>query len=625
MTKQLMATAPVVDAGHTVSIAKRGQQALPTPVVRQREINSEVLATLLEQQVDPWIGHFLARRLDQPMDLSALLNPSLTLVADPSGIPDMDMAVDRIVKAVRTGERIVFACDHDMDGTGSAAVLWCAFAEYFGVSRDRLHVVTSHRLTEGYGITEPVVRRIIELRPSLVITADKGSSDEQRIALLAAANIDVIVTDHHQIPAEGPPRSAYAVLNPTRSESRYDPHVCGAGVAFLTMAKVRTALLNTGWCSEIPSLTGLLDLVAVATIADCVTLLPTRSYTNRVFVKKGLELLNLKRRPCWAVFAEEVKGRVEADDVAFRLAPAIAAAGRLDWAESGFKFLIADTLQEAQQHWRTLQQENAERKQIQKVLQQQAFEIATTMTGSSVVVYLEQGHSGVHGITASRLVETFGKPAAIFSPKGAGARMLLQPTGVGCEVASSDLASGSFRGIAGFDVRRAIERVVNLNPGLVISFGGHPAAAGAVVPIANVGRFAAAYEQAVIEQLGSQPLGPVVWADGELPCGNHTLESLDALSAFGPFGRGFERPLYQGHFRITERTALTGGAHLRLGLIQGNVALKAIWFGAGDVREAAEMQIGDEIFLVYHLADNNFGGRRSVQVMIKHGNRISSR
>ena len=531
----------------------------------------------------------------------------------------MDRAVERIVRAVTTGERVVFACDHDMDGTGSAAVLWCAFTEYFGVPRDRVHVVTSHRLTEGYGVTEPVVQRILNLKPTLVITADKGSSDEERIAVLASSGIDVIVTDHHEIPSGGPPQSAYAVVNPTRPDSSYDPHICGAGVAFLTMAKVRTALVSAGWRSQIASLGGLLDLVAVATIADCVSLLPTTSHANRVFVKRGLDLINQRRRPCWTVFSEDLQGVVDAEDVAFRLAPAIAAAGRLDWAESGFRFLISSTAQEAAQYWRVLQEENELRKQIERDLRRQALAIASNIERNSLVIYLEEGHPGVHGITASRLVEAFGKPAAIFSPKGAGARAGKNGAAGPGAVENIRLASGSFRGVPGLDVRRAIEQVSSRHPDLVISFGGHPAAAGATIAIPDVEKFALAYEAAVVEQLGSERLRPVIWNDGTLAPDVHNLVGLDALRAFGPFGRGFERPSYEGSFEILESRVLSKGAHLRLSLKHGHTVVPAIWFGAADAVDVHAVRPGSKTRIVYQLADNTFRGQRSFQLSVRYG------
>ncbi len=305
---------------------------LPPKSLIERPCNAEVRDAYLRAGIAPAIANFLGRRLDRFIEWESLTAAKLSDIVDPGAIPSMDRAVERIVRAIVQGERIALACDHDMDGTASAAVLWTAMVETFGVAPERICVVTSHRLTEGYGIGEGVVSRIRDFGAQLVISADKGSSDEPRIAALAATGIDVVVTDHHVIPPEGPPRSAYAVVNPSRLDSEYDKHVCGAGVAFLVMAKVRSALLGQGVFAELPSLASLLDFVAVATIADCVSLSPGASLINRAFLRRGMQRVRSGCRPCWKVFAAEVEGEIDAETIAFRLVTAIAASGRLDWA-----------------------------------------------------------------------------------------------------------------------------------------------------------------------------------------------------------------------------------------------------------------------------------------------------
>ena len=262
---------------------------LPPKTLIARPCNAEVRDAYLGAGIAPAIANFLGRRLDRFIDWESLTAAKLSDIVDPGAIPSMDRAVERIVRAIVQGERIALACDHDMDGTASAAVLWTAMVEAFRVPPERICVVTSHRLTEGYGIGEGVVSRIRDFGAQLVISADKGSSDEPRIATLAGAGIDVVVTDHHVIPPDGPPRSAYAVVNPSRLDCEYDKHVCGAGVAFLVMAKVRSALLEQGVFAELPSLAGLLDYVAVATIADCVSLSPGASLINRAFLRRGMQ------------------------------------------------------------------------------------------------------------------------------------------------------------------------------------------------------------------------------------------------------------------------------------------------------------------------------------------------
>jgi single-stranded-DNA-specific exonuclease len=593
---------------------------LPPKTLFERPCNVNVRDAYLQAGVAPAIANFLGRRLDQFVAWESLTAAKLSDIVNPGAIPSMDRAVERIVRAIVQGERIVLACDHDMDGTASAAVLWTAMVDGFGVAPDRICVITSHRLKEGYGIGDGVVSRIEAFGAQLVISADKGSSDEPRIATLAAAGIDVVVTDHHVIPPDGPPRSAHAVVNPSRLDSEYDKHVCGAGVAFLVMAKVRSALLEKGVFAELPSLASLLDYVAVATIADCVSLSPGASLINRAFLRRGMMQVRSGCRPCWKIFSAEVDGEIDAETIAFRLVPAIAASGRLDWAEVGFRFLIAKTEADAAACWSELKRENSERQSIERRLRARAFPQAARVAGPAIVLFLEDGHSGVHGITASRVVEAFGKPCAIFAPQGQGARVTA-PAQAG-EIVSANgkgLASGSFRSVAGIDVQRALKEIASAHPDLLVAFGGHQAAAGATIRVVDMERFRQAFTFAVAEQSGGAvAAGPVLWTDGELDDNAHDLKSIHALDAMGPFGRGFEAPLYSGTFRVTTYRSLTDGRHGRLRLERGTLALEAVWFSIDSALDRPPVA-GDTVAIAYRLGRHEFRGHVEVQAMIVAG------
>ncbi len=588
--------------------------SMPIPIIKTRPRNEQIHASLLKDGVPDWLAGVLARRLEEPVSWESISRPSLANIPDPEKIPTLNKAVDRIVRAIAEEEKVIFTCDHDLDGTASAAVLCQAFTEYFGVSGKLLGVVTSHRLTEGYGLTAAVLERILASDASLIITADKGSSDEARIARLAAAGRDVIVTDHHALPREGPPQSAYAVVNPTRDDADYDPYICGAAAAFLLMAKVRSRLLEKGCRKEIPSLAGLVDFVAVATVADCVALRPDKSYTNRALVKYGLALLNEKKRAAWQVFCDDVEGPVNAETVAFRLAPPVAASGRLDWPEAGLRFLLAADRDEAAEQWQFLKGENRIRQSIERELREQAFQQAVKMKRQSLVLYLDDGHSGVHGITASRLVEAFGKPAALFAPKGQGARTNGEnpPPENG-----RPLATGSFRGVPGFHVRDALQWVADRYPGILSGFGGHEGAAGATVAIEDFPRFEEAFEEATIAQLGEDLLRPVIWTDGDWHAELFSLETIDTLDLLDPWGKDFPAPVLRGRFEIVSQQAVGGGKHRRFLLQKDGHRIAAIWFNAEDlIPTSAVFDPGNNVSLVYRLSDNRFRGERTVQLRI---------
>lgn len=587
---------------------------LPRPLVRFRTPDPAVRDSLCAQGQPFWLADVLARRLQRPVAVRQLLQPTLADLPDPASIPDMAVAVARVVQAIRACEPVVFAVDHDMDGTASAAVLHGAFVDFFGMPADRLQVMTSHRLREGYGLTPAVVERLLAVPARLIITADKGSSDAEAIAKLAAAGKDVVVTDHHALPVEGPPSAALAVVNPTRDPAAYDPTVCGAAVAFLLMAKVRSALMETEPQRAIPSLAPLLDYVAVATIADCVSLRPDLSVVNRVVVRRGMALIRQGQRPCWQVFAETCAGPVRAEDIGFRLAPPIAAAGRLDWSELGYRFLVAADVQEARACWLRLQEENQLRKTIEAELRERALvQSLEQQSRVSIVLFFAGGHSGVHGITASRMVERFGKPCGILAPKGAGDR---HGGAIRVDANGRPLASGSFRGIAGFHVRQALQWVDDHYPGLLLGFGGHEGAAGATVAIEDIGSFQEAFEQAAQEQLRDRVLQPLLWVDGEVPVADLTLDTLDQLLELDPWGKDFPFPTWCSEFYVESVTPMGDGSHLRLTLQRDGRVFPAIWFHAIAMHEPPVLFPGQTQSLVYQLRDNWFRGERSLQLQV---------
>jgi single-stranded-DNA-specific exonuclease len=586
---------------------------LPKKTIRERPCDPAIRSTYSNSDISPHVVDFLSRRLAAYVDPASLFSPRLSDIPDPISIPSTREAVVRIERAIIEGQRIALVCDHDMDGTGSAAVLWTALVDFFGVPPDRVTVITSHRLNEGYGITDAVADRILDSGAHLVISADNGSSDETRIAKLAANGIDVIVTDHHVIPVEGPPPSAFAVVNPSRSDAVYDRHVCGAGVAFLLMAKVRSALIRGGHRTGIPSLVALLDYVAVATIADCVSLSPNASLINRAFIRTGLQQIRSLRRPCWRTFMQDQPGDIDPETIGFRLAPAIAAAGRLDWAEMGFRFLISKNDDEADSCWKALKQENAERQTIERRIREQAFKRAVADESPAIVLFLEDGHAGVHGISASRVVEAFGKPCAIFCPKGQGARFPGSPDG-------KAIAVGSFRSVRTVNIHDALKQVAASNPGLLLSYGGHQAAAGATINTCDFERFRDALCNAITESEG--PSGePEIWTDGELDDRLHTVDAVKDLARLGPFGRGFDPPTYRGTFRILESRELSEGRHGRFRLQRGSLILQAVWFGLETVLNHLP-QPGTTVSIAYRLTLNQFRERESVEAFIVAGDVI---
>ncbi|MHB1744999.1 MAG: DHHA1 domain-containing protein, partial [Acidobacteriaceae bacterium] len=249
-------------------------------------------------------------------------------------------------------------------------------------------------------------------------------------------------------------------------------------------------------------------------------------------------------------------------------------------------------------------------------LRAQAFPQAARVAGPAIVLFLEDGHSGVHGITASRVVEAFGKPCAIFAPQGQGARLTAPALATEPE---TGLASGSFRSVPGIDVQRALKDVANAHPDLLVAYGGHQAAAGATIRVIDMERFRQAFTFAVAEQTGGTvATGPTLWTDGELDANAHDLKSIQALEAMGPFGRGFEAPLYSGTFRVATYRALTNGRHGRLRLERDNLTLEAVWFSIDTALDRPPV-VGDTMDIAYRLTRHEFRGHVEVQATIVAG------
>ncbi len=543
-------------------------------------------------------------------DLSPLVAPSLRHLAHPEKLADGRRAAERIARAVVDGEHIGILTDYDVDGITSHVVIRRTLHELFGVPEAKLHSLIGHRIHDGYGISLPLVERTLALspRPTLVITADCGSSDEPRIARLAAEGIDVVVSDHHALPMEGPPPSAQACVNPTREDCDYpDPTIAGCLVAWLTMSLARGVLIEWGVLPQAtPKLSPWLSYVALGTVADCVSL--GGSPANRAVVTHGLTLINRMEAACWRAMAERLGADsvpFDAETLGFQMGPRINARSRLDDPYAALHFMLAADDATAARHLETLDQDNQSRKAIEADMAEEARALALPALAAdepAVVVFLEDGHPGVQGIVASRLVQAYGRPALVLTP-----------------AAAPGMLTGSGRSIEGLHLRDALQRTFELAPQALPRFGGHRGAAGVGVPAEQLGAFKAAFRQAVDEQLGGAELYPKILTDGDLAAQQLSLATLDELQALGPFGREFEAPLFQGDFMVESlRPVGADGSHLMLELSMGAVSHRAIWFRALTPGEMPAFGVGDRLRCAFKLSRNRWRGRESLQLMVEH-------
>ncbi|WP_227369123.1 single-stranded-DNA-specific exonuclease RecJ [Halomonas sp. M20] len=595
----------------TVEVSERPLADLIRRRIQPRQRDEALYQRALASGLSELQARVLAGRLSgYAGELAPLTAPSLRNLEHPEKLADARRSAERIAQAVTEGEHIGILTDYDVDGITSHVVILRTLNELFGVPSHKLHSLIGHRINDGYGISLPLVERTLALspRPSLVITADCGSSDEPRIARLREAGIDVVVTDHHALPLEGPPVSAYATVNPTRNDCSFPDHtIAGCMVAWLVMSLTRAVLIELGvLSSSTPKLSPWLSYVALGTVADCVSL--GGSAINRAVVTQGLTLINRMEAACWRAMAERLGADsvpFDAETLAFQMGPRINARSRLDDPYAALHFMLAADEASARTHLEVLDQDNQSRKAIELDMVDTARTLAMDdlAQGEQVlVVFLEDGHAGVQGIVASRLVQAFGRPAFVLTP-----------------AAAPGMLTGSGRSIEGLHLRDALQRAHELGPQALPRFGGHRGAAGIGVPKDAFHAFQSALRQAVSEQLGDRELYPCIFTDGELRAQQLSLNTLDELEGLAPYGREFDAPLFEGEFMVENlRVVGTDGTHLMLELSNGGISSRAIWFRALSPGEAPPFGLGARLHCAYKLSRNRWKGRESLQLMIEH-------
>ncbi|GHC24751.1 single-stranded-DNA-specific exonuclease RecJ [Aidingimonas halophila] len=581
------------------------------PRIEQRLRDEALYARARSEGMTELQARVLAGRLSGYQgDVKRLVSPSLRYLDHPEHLQDARRAAERIAQAVSEGEHIGILTDYDVDGITSHVIILRTLNELFGVASSKLHSLIGHRIHDGYGISLPLVERALSLSPppSVVITADCGSSDEPRIARLREAGIDVIVSDHHALPHEGPPPSAYATINPTRDDCPYpDPTIAGCMVAWLVMSLTRSVLIEWGVLSEsTPKLSPWLSYVALGTVADCVSL--GGSATNRAVVTHGLTLINRMEAPCWRAMAERLGPDslpFDAETLAFQMGPRINARSRLDDPYAALHFMLASEDAAATRHLDVLEQDNQSRKAIEADMTEAARQLAMPQLADempALVVFLDDGHAGVQGIVASRLVQAFGRPTIVLT-----------------RASTPGMLTGSGRSVEGIHLRDALQRAHDLAPEALPRFGGHGGAAGVGLPESEMLTFQTAFLDAIREQLGDRELYPRILTDGELAPEQLSLATLEELDSLAPYGREFESPLFEGEF-LLENLRVVGaeGNHLMLEVSSGHIALRAIWFRALTPGEVPGFTLGQRLHCAFKLNRNRWKGRESLQLMIEH-------
>ncbi len=534
-----------------------------------------------------------------------LINPKLAYLYPPSNLKHMDIAVERLVNALQKKEIIGIETDHDCDGQTSHAIIYEALTKGFGHPKERTKSYIGHRMQEGYGLSHSLASRILEdnPKPSLIITADNGSSDEKQIALLKLNGIDTIVTDHHTIPADGPPKSAYAVLNPSQENCDYgDKLIAGCMVAWLFMAQTRSKLQQMGW-KHLPDMKQLLDFVAVGTIADCVSM--AESINNRAVTKAGLSIIKQSQRICWHALQQRQDKPVNSEYLGFTVGPLLNSDGRLSDAFSSVSFLLEENGVEAEKWIQYLTEQNETRKAIQKKLTEKAVLQANELVSKdykSLCIYIDDGHAGIHGISASRIKDKFGRPTIIFSPK-------LNEAGI---------ISGSARSLDNLNIKHILDMINQQHPDLMIKYGGHAGAAGLSIDYRNLKMFRSLFEQETSANINGIALGPTIYTDGKLDANDIKPCTIDEINQLEPFGRGFEYPLFEIEGEILS-IKLVGKDknHAQIFLeLENGKRIKGIWFNCDE--SIHEITLNQAASVIGSIFISEYNGNEYININIRH-------
>lgn len=556
----------------------------PQEEKRAREFAEELDSTLLVAQI------LLNRGIENKEDAQRFLSADLGSLTDPYLVNDMEKAVKRIIKALEGSEKILIYGDYDVDGVTATSLL-LLFLRDIGFSA---YYYIPNRVHEGYGINLESIGRFHKKGISLVITVDCGISSVKEIAYAKSLGMDVVVTDHHEPPVEVP--DAEALINPLLENCSFPyKSLSGVGLAFYLAAGLRKGLREQGFFEERaePSLLDYIDLVAMGTIADIVSL----TGLNRILVRAGLEQINLKPRlgiNTLLTVCGVTRGQVDSTAVAYRLAPKINAAGRLSDASAGVRLLTTESAEDAERLAGYLDVENVERQRIEERIFNEAVDQIVSgglIEGRrSIVLFSENWHPGVVGIVASRLMEKYYRPTILLSLE-------------------EGVCKGSARGIPSFHLYQGLKRCQDL----LMEFGGHKYAAGVKMEPEMVDPFRERFEEVVREMVPDEGFVPVMTLDAVTELDHMSLDEIEKFQSLSPFGAGNPEPVILVSGVEVFEPQVVGGNHLRFKVRKEGAELGAIAF-----RQAHELDNLDEKMDLAVVPEVQvWRGTRSVKLRVK--------
>jgi single-stranded-DNA-specific exonuclease len=560
-------------------------------VIKSQGDEDLVASLSMDLGIDRPLAHLLIQRGIRNYDEArTFFRPDLANLHDPFLMKDMEVAVERIQDAIRSGEKVMVYGDYDVDGTTAVSLVYSFFKDHFST----IDYYIPDRYEEGYGVSLKGIDHAAEQGFSLVIALDCGIKAVDKIEYARSKGIEFIICDHHN-PGEKVP-DAVAVLDPKQEGCNYPyKELSGCGVG---LKLIQAFCRKTGLPEEI--VFEYLDLVVVSIASDIVPI----TGENRILAYYGLKKLN--ENPSTGLRAiREVAGidnkEIDIEDIVFKIGPRINAAGRMESGKKSVDLLVSDESLEANIISKMINSFNVDRRNIDSEITRQAIEMirgnAQLQDRSSTVLYNPEWHKGVIGIVASRLLEYYYKPTVILTR-------------------SNGLATGSARSVNGFDLYQAIESCSDL----LENFGGHKYAAGLTMKIKNVNRFTERFEKIVSETIHPEQLIPVVEIDTELQLKDINEKFFRVLKQFQPFGPENNSPVFLSENVVDNgygRTVGPNGEHLKLTLIQEENPFKvfpAIGFHKGHQFE--KICGGVPFDICYQLMENEFRGNVNLQINI---------
>ena len=523
------------------------------PITPEQAETSQTLAQ--ELGISPILGQLLVQRgITKAGDAKKFFRPQLPDLHDPFLMKDMDIAVERLNKAMGKKERILIYGDYDVDGTTAVALVYKFIQQFYS----NIDYYIPDRYNEGYGISKKGVDYASETGVGLIIVLDCGIKAVEEITYAKEKGIDFIICDHHVPDDILPP--AVAILNAKRLDNTYPyTHLSGCGVGFKFM---QAFAINNG--IEFHHLIPLLDLVAVSIASDIVPIMGE----NRILAYHGLKQLNSNPSVGMKAIIDVCglsEKEITVSDIVFKIGPRINASGRIQNGKEAVDLLTEKDFSAALEKAGQINQYNETRKDLDKSMTEEANNIVANLEGlserRSIVLYNEEWHKGVIGIVASRLTEVYYRPAVVLTR-------------------TDDMATGSARSVSGFDVYKAIEHCRDL----LENFGGHTYAAGLSMKVENVEAFTRRFEEYVSEHILPEQTSAVINIDAEIDFRDITSKFFNDLKKFNPFGPDNIKPIFSTHHVYDYGTSKVVGRdqeHIKLELVdnKSNNVMNGIAFG----------------------------------------------